>query len=590
MSNDALKENTPFQPQVHIDLCHFSNELTLLSGWFTHQSQSPELELLTNLDGESLNQHWLSLNRQDVEEVLQLNDDTSCSGFIWIGDTTGLDPSCLHIMVEGSGFPFSGFSPQSVIEMETVISVLGDVKEQFISTAEELSIIKSKESTELVGELSTDSRQVEHFFDHCFITDSNLVHFKGWLLHAQPESVFLIDKEGRKLDCTSSFMTYYRADIFNKLQMKGSDLEAGFIGVYRLEADFVPVEVSIHFADATRIKSNISNGEGKITKLEALKDLLNAVDVHASHFFNTGYPVVLELVNEIWQGGESLDGLEAEIKTYGTVTPDPKVSLVIPIYGRYDFIQHQILKFCRDPDFSNHEIIYVLDDPKIEREFNIACHGVYETYKHAFKTVYAGENLGFAGANNLGVSVASGQYILALNSDVLPSNQGWLTRLVTKFNTLDDAGILGTKLVYEDNTIQHLGMSFEHDAYYPGVWMNHHPNKGIPEPLVFADKTTAVEAVTGACMLMKKDFFIKLKGFDTRYVLGDFEDSDLCLKCHQHQHKIYLDSEEKLFHLERLSQNLVDSGDWKFKLTILNGLYQMQKWGNKISEVKRIHE
>jgi hypothetical protein len=61
----------------------------------------------------------------------------------------------------------------------------------------------------------------------------------------------------------------------------------------------------------------------------------------------------------------------------------------------------------------------------------------------------------------------------------------------------------------------------------------------------------------------------------------------LCLKVYAQNKKIYLDTEESLFHLERLSQNLVDSGDWKYKLTLLNGLYQKNKWDQAIDKVKQ---
>ncbi|TOC23986.1 hypothetical protein CGJ89_20625 [Vibrio parahaemolyticus] len=52
------------------------------------------------------------------------------------------------------------------------------------------------------------------------------------------------------------------------------------------------------------------------------------------------------------------------------------------------------------------------------------------------------------------------------------------------------------------------------------------------------------------------------------------------------QEKIYLDDEEKLYHLERLSQDLVDAGDWKFKLTLINGTRQISKWDSLIKEVR----
>jgi GT2 family glycosyltransferase len=90
-------------------------------------------------------------------------------------------------------------------------------------------------------------------------------------------------------------------------------------------------------------------------------------------------------------------------------------------------------------------------------------------------------------------------------------------------------------------------------------------------------------------MLLERSLYEAVGGFDTRYILGDFEDSDLCLKVYAQNKKIYLDMEESLFHLERLSQNLVDSGDWKYKLTLFNGLYQKNKWDQAIDKVKQYY-
>ena len=115
--------------------------------------------------------------------------------------------------------------------------------------------------------------------------------------------------------------------------------------------------------------------------------------------------------------------------------------------------------------------------------------------------------------------------------------------------------------------------------------MNHHPFKGIPVGLVSLADVFETSSTTGACMLMNTALYRELEGFDPMYVLGDFEDSDLCLKVIDHGLKIYVSGLTRLFHLERLSQDLVDSGDWKFKLTLANGVYQASKWRSLIQGV-----
>jgi GT2 family glycosyltransferase len=115
--------------------------------------------------------------------------------------------------------------------------------------------------------------------------------------------------------------------------------------------------------------------------------------------------------------------------------------------------------------------------------------------------------------------------------------------------------------------------------------MNLHPYKGVHIDLVPLDDVMATTSTTGACMLMKTALYRELEDFDHMYVSRIFEDSVLCLKVTHHGLKIYVSGSTRLYHLERLSQDLVDSGDLKFKLTLSNGVYQANKWCSLIQEV-----
>ena len=83
-------------------------------------------------------------------------------------------------------------------------------------------------------------------------------------------------------------------------------------------------------------------------------------------------------------------------------------------------------------------------------------------------------------------------------------------------------------------------------------------------------------------MLIKKKTYETLGGFDESYILGDFEDSDLCLKALQSGLKNYIDTNTSLYHLERQSQNLFNDTSWKFKLTIFNGIQHSKRWDSTI--------
>ncbi|MBZ2163630.1 glycosyltransferase family 2 protein [Alteromonas stellipolaris] len=315
-----------------------------------------------------------------------------------------------------------------------------------------------------------------------------------------------------------------------------------------------------------------------------IKRILDSINVHDGDFFDVAKSHLLPEIQRIWKS-RIAKFRTSEVQVLGKIIDNPTVSIIIPLYGRYDFIQHQISQFSKDSGFSNVEIIYVVDDPEISRIVNITAFGVYQIFGYPFKVVYSDFNRGFSGANNLGVSHARGEKLLLLNSDILPSRSGWLQELAAQHESLDDCGILGATLMYEDDTIQHAGMEFRADSHYPGILMNHHPFKGAPVGLLSLEPVFSVPITTGACMYMNRTLYEEIGGFDPLYVLGDFEDSDLCLKVLDKGLKIYCSSTVRLYHLERLSQNLVDQGDWKFKLTLINGVYQMDKWSSLLEEV-----
>ena len=318
--------------------------------------------------------------------------------------------------------------------------------------------------------------------------------------------------------------------------------------------------------------------------VQKIKRILDGINVHDEDFFSVTQNHVLPEIQKIWKA-RIAKFTSSEVQVLGDELENPEISIVIPIYGRFDFIQHQIAQFSSDSEFRNVEVIFVVDDPEISRMVNITAFGVYQIFKFPFKVVYSDFNRGFSGANNLGVSHARGEKLLLLNSDILPSRTGWLSELNTQHSATADCGILGATLIYEDDTVQHAGMEFRHDSHYPGILMNHHPYKGVPVALLHKEPVFEVPITTGACMFMDKSLYQEIGGFDPLYVLGDFEDSDLCLKVIDKGLKIYCSSTVRLYHLERLSQNLVDQGDWKFKLTLVNGVHQMNKWSALLEEI-----
>ena len=288
-------------------------------------------------------------------------------------------------------------------------------------------------------------------------------------------------------------------------------------------------------------------------------------------------------VRAVWSKRQARSNAERHV-VLGERVEQPKLSIIVPLYGRHDFMRHQLAAFSSDEDFSNVQLIYVVDDPRLAHVISVSCEGFLEVFKTSFEVVYSEHNLGFAGANNLGVKYARADKLLLLNSDILPRKSGWLTDYLGQFEALDSPGILGATLVYEDETVQHAGMQFKRDASQYGLITNFHPHKGMPLALLNLADVAEVPLVTGACMLMNRSVFDQVEGFDVNYVIGDYEDSDLCLKVKQAGYRVYLSSDVSFYHLERLSQSLVSNASWKTILTMINGYYQRQKWGAVLEE------
>ena len=269
---------------------------------------------------------------------------------------------------------------------------------------------------------------------------------------------------------------------------------------------------------------------------------------------------------------------------FAETAQSPQLSIIVPIYGRYDFVEYQLSQFANDPDFREWiELLYVLDDPGLTDGFCAYCADIAPIYEVPFGVLLSREHLGYAGANNLGVRYAQSELLILLNSDVIPSRGGWVTALRERFEALADVGALGARLLYPDGSLQHDGMGFKRLPSLGNLWINDHPGKGLPAmPVDTAQAVAAVESSTAACLMLRKADFLAVGGFDEGYIIGDFEDSDLCLALQEQGKRTYVARDVVLYHLERQSQQLFADPSWREKITVYNCWRHSGKWQSRI--------
>jgi GT2 family glycosyltransferase len=238
-----------------------------------------------------------------------------------------------------------------------------------------------------------------------------------------------------------------------------------------------------------------------------------------------------------------------KVAQYGTPPPDPAVSIIIPLYGRIDFVEQQMAQFVHDAEISQADVVYVLDSPELSQTAFALAPQLAQLYRVPFRLAGLESNVGYSEATNAGASLAHGRLLLLLNSDILPDRPGWLGRMVAFHDATPEIGALGPKLLYEDDSIQHAGLFFYREAQ-SGLWCNNHYYKGLHRTLPPANVTRAVPGVTGACMMISLELYRQLGGLSGQYVQGDYEDSDLCLRLAEAGRENWYLADVELYHLE----------------------------------------
>ena len=158
------------------------------------------------------------------------------------------------------------------------------------------------------------------------------------------------------------------------------------------------------------------------------------------------------------------------------------------------------------------------------------------------------ENLGFIKGCNQGASKAKGKYLLFLNNDIIVT-PGWLSKLVKTIENYPKCGAVGCKLIWPNGKLQEAGSIIWSDGSALGYGREGDPMH--PEYSYLRE----VDYCSGACLLVRKDLFQQLGGFDERYSPAYYEDSDLCLGIWGLGYKVVFQPDVVVFHHEFTSSS-----------------------------------
>lgn len=242
---------------------------------------------------------------------------------------------------------------------------------------------------------------------------------------------------------------------------------------------------------------------------------------------------------------------EPSVVWLGAMPARPEVSVLVPLYRNLSFLRAQVAAFAADPAWRSVETIFVLDSPDQAAEAEHLLRGLHIMHGLPLALAVLPRNLGYAAANNAGAGLATAPLLLLLNSDVIPDAPGWLAPLAAAARK---AGAAGPKLLFDDGSIQHAGLTFAPDI--DGLWYNRHYFKGMPRGYAPAVVRRLVPGVTGAALMVRRALFEAVDGLSEDYIVGDYEDSDLCLKLRRAGASIIYEPAAELWHFERRSIGL----------------------------------
>ena len=210
-------------------------------------------------------------------------------------------------------------------------------------------------------------------------------------------------------------------------------------------------------------------------------------------------------------------------------------------------------------------------------------------YQVPLRGVVQSRNAGYAAAINAGASQARGRLLVLQHSDVLAARPGWLSTLAEYYAAQKKIGALGPKLLYEDRSIQHAGIDFSQDLDPDDDWSNVYVCRGLPRLHPAANITRRAPALSSACLMIDRQLFERLGGLRDQYIAGDYEDVDLCLRCHAEDRECWYLPQAELFHLTGQSRKTARGWRRNAWSEIYNRRLQTRIWGERIQELISEH-
>ena len=231
---------------------------------------------------------------------------------------------------------------------------------------------------------------------------------------------------------------------------------------------------------------------------------------------------------------------------------EPLVSIIIPNKDEKESLQACIESIREKTEYRNYEIIIV--------ENNSTGQEIFDYYKEidgrdGIRVVYWKSGFNYSALNNFGFTFAKGDYILCLNNDVTVITPDWLERMIGQCQR-KEVGIVGVKLYYPDDTIQHAGVIIGIGGVAGAMFVGMARERSgyLRKAILQQD----LSAVTAACMMVDRKAWEGAGGFNEDLAVA-FNDIDFCLKVRREGYLVVYEPNVELYHYESKSRGYEDT-------------------------------
>ena len=267
------------------------------------------------------------------------------------------------------------------------------------------------------------------------------------------------------------------------------------------------------------------------------------------------------------------EGLPGAIRVrYQLPLQQPLVSIIIPTYNGYAILKQCIDSIIEKTSYVNYEIL-IVDNNTHDRE-TLRYLNDLPVMQPRIRVIRYPKPFNFAAINNMAVEQARGELVALLNNDIEVINANWLSEMVSHA-LRPEVGVVGARLWYPNDALQHGGVVL-------GIGgVAGHSHKGFPRGNNgYFSRAVLIQnfcAVTGACMILRKEHYHAVGGMNAEHLSVAFNDVDLCLKLHDRGLRNVWTPYAELYHHESISRGHEDTPE-KIARFEKERFYMQQQW------------